>query len=100
MSSVVQNIEAEAVSIIEDARRKAQKIIDEAKAKAKEILDDKSYLNELERYRKEIEEKLRMEIDKINRETQVEASMIIHIGSKKAEGIAKKIASTVAGIEI
>ncbi|MEM1644967.1 MAG: hypothetical protein QXL96_03710 [Ignisphaera sp.] len=100
MSSVIQAIEAEAVSIIEDAKKKAQKIVDEAKAKAKEILDDRSYLDELAKYRKEIEEKLRKEIEKILEEAQIEASMIKHRGSKKAEVAARKIASMVAGIEI
>lgn len=100
MSNVVQTIEAEAIKIVEDAKRKAQKIIDEAKVKAKEILDDKSYLNELERYRKEMEEKLRIEIDKIIKEAQIKATMMKHNMMRKAEVIAKKIASIVAGIEV
>lgn len=100
MSSIIQTIEAEAMSIIEEAKKKAQKIIEEAKAKAKEILEDKSYLKELEEYRKEIETKLRNEIDKIIREAQVEAVMIRHSGSRKAEAVAKKIASIVAGTEL
>lgn len=100
MSSVIQTIEAEAMSIIEEARKKAQSIIEEAKARAKEVLEDKSYLKELEEFRREVEAKLRSDIDKIVREAQVEAAMIKHNGSRRAEALAKKVASIVAGIEL
>lgn len=100
MSSVIQVIESEAMNIIEEARKKAQRIIEEAKAKAREILEDKSYVKELEDHKKEVEAKLRNEIDKIIREAQVEATMIRHRGSRKAESVAKKIVSMIAAIEL
>lgn len=100
MSSIIQSIEAEAMNIIEEAKKKAQKIIEEAKAKAKEILEDRSYLKELEEYRRGIEAKLREEINKIINEAQIEATIIKRTGFEKAKVIAKRIASMVAGIEV
>lgn len=100
MSSIIQAIEAEAMNIIEEAKKKAQNIIEEARAKAKGITEDRSYLKELEEYRKEIEARLRDETDKILREAQEEAMMIKSSGIRKAEAVARKIASLVAGIEL
>lgn len=100
MSSIIESIEAEALRVIEEARRRAQKIIEEAKAKAKEILGDKSYFKELEDYRRELEEKLEKEVERIISEAETSAAIIRLSGSKKIDALAKKIASMVTGIEI
>lgn len=98
--SVIQSIEAEAMAIVEEAKKRAQKIVEEAKAKAREILEDKSYLKELEEYRRSIESKLMDEVDRMLREARVEAEVVRRSGFKKAEAVAKRIASIVAGVEL
>lgn len=100
MSSIIENIEAEALRIVEEAKQRAQKIIEEAKAKAKEILEDKSHLRELENYRRELEEKLKKEVEKIINEAETDATITKLSGSKKVNALAKKIASMVTGVKI
>ncbi|MEM1857809.1 MAG: hypothetical protein QW300_01200, partial [Desulfurococcaceae archaeon] len=68
--------------------------------RAREILEDKSYLKDLESYRIELEERLKKEVEKIISEAETEAALIRLSSSRKINVLAKKIASTVAGVEV
>jgi vacuolar-type H+-ATPase subunit H len=100
MSALMEIIEKEAEKIIKEAEERASKIIEEAKKRAEEILNDKSYLSELETFRKELERKLKEEVNRIFDEAKREADEIRKVYSQKLSDIVKRIAATVAGVDI
>jgi cell division septum initiation protein DivIVA len=87
LSEIIAEIEREAQKIIEDAEKKAQKIIEDAKKKASEILSDESYRIELEKWRKEYEEK-------------TESELLWKKAQSKINDVAKILVAMVADIEI
>lgn len=100
MRSVLEEIENEAIKIVEEAKKKAQDIVNEARRIAEEILSDKSYVKELEVLKQELEHRIREEVDKIIREGEEKTKNIKSIVKTKAREVAKKLASSVAGVEI
>ncbi len=100
LSALMEVIEKEAEKIIREAEERAAKVIEEAKRRAEEILNDKSYLSELEAFKKELERKLEEEANRIFEEAKREAGVIYLVYSKKRDFIAKRIASIVAGADI
>lgn len=98
--NIISEIEKEAEEILNEAERKVQKIIDDAKRRAHEILSDDSYRNDLERWRREYEEKIARDVEEIILNAKKEAELLWNKAQKSVQNIAKRIASIVAGIEI
>lgn len=99
-SNIISEIEREAEQALKEAENKAQKIIDDARRKAQEILSDESYRIDLERWRKEHEEKIAKDVEEILLSAKKEAELLWSKAQKSIQSIAKRIASMVAGTEI
>jgi vacuolar-type H+-ATPase subunit H len=100
LSEIIAEIEREAQKIIEDAEKKAQKIIEDAKKKASEILSDESYRIELEKWRKEYEEKISREVNEILAKAKTESELLWKKAQSKINDVAKILVAMVADIEI
>jgi len=100
LSEIIAEIEREAQKIIEDAERKAQKIIEDAKKKASEILSDESYRIELEKWRKEYEERISRDVNEIIAKAKTEAELLWKKAQDKIHRVAKVLASMVTDLEI
>ncbi|MEM0310422.1 MAG: hypothetical protein QXF10_03105 [Ignisphaera sp.] len=99
-SSIMKEIESEAERIIGEAEERASKIVEEAKKKASEILDDTSYIDDLNKFARELEENVNREYHNIIEEAKKKAEEIARAYKKNIDEIVKNIVSNVIGVEI